>query len=66
MMLPVELRSKAIEAMRGISSAGEEDQRPARAAPIQDLKPNAWLDRDKLYGMRRVVGWILRVQFADR
>jgi hypothetical protein len=44
MMLSGEARGEAIEAMRGISGPGEEDERAAGAAPIHDFKLNAWFD----------------------
>jgi hypothetical protein len=50
-----ELWSKIVEGMRGISSAGEEDKRPAGAAPVEYLKPDAGLNRDKPHHVRRVV-----------
>jgi hypothetical protein len=49
MMLWNELRSKAIEAMRGISGTSEEDERPADPTPIQDLKLDPWLDSHELH-----------------
>ena len=54
-MLPGEPRSKAVEAMRGISGPGEEDQRSARAASIQNFKLNTLFDGDQLDFMRRGV-----------
>jgi hypothetical protein len=61
MMLLGELRSEVVECMRGIPGAGEEDKRFAGAAPVEYLKPDARLNRDKLHFVRSVVGLILRV-----
>jgi hypothetical protein len=44
MMLIGELRSEAIEAMRGISSAGEKDEWFSRPSPIEHLKLDTLLD----------------------
>lgn len=49
MMLCNELRSKAVEAMRGVSRPSEEDKRPAGPAPIQNLKLYPWLDSHELH-----------------
>ena len=43
----VELVGKLIEHMRVVSNPGEQNQSLACAAPIQDLKLDARLDRDK-------------------
>jgi hypothetical protein len=55
MMLLGELRSEVVECMRGVSGAGEEDKRSAGAAPVEYLKPDARLNRDKLHCVRRMV-----------
>jgi hypothetical protein len=44
----VELVCKLIEQVRVVSNPGEQNQSLACAAPIQDLKLDARLDRDKL------------------
>jgi hypothetical protein len=44
MMLGGELWSEAIKAMGSVSGASQKDERPAGAAPIQDLKSDTWLD----------------------
>src|ERR1700744_1543759 len=47
MMLGGELWSEAIKAMGSVSGASQKDERPAGAAPIQDLKSDTWLDPHK-------------------
>jgi hypothetical protein len=44
MLLPGEPRSEAVEAMRDVSSPGEEDESSAGAAPIQNFKLNSLFD----------------------
>jgi hypothetical protein len=47
-MLPGELWSEAVEAMRRIPSPCQKDERSAGAAPVQHFKPNTGLDGDHL------------------
>ena len=55
MMLPGEPQGEAVEAMRRISGPGEEDERSAGTAPIQNFKLNTLFDGDQLHFMRRGV-----------
>ena len=48
MMKGYELWSEAVEAMGSVSGACQENERPAGAAPIQNLKLNTLLDGHKL------------------
>ena len=54
-MLIGELWSEAVETMRGIPSPGQEDERPAGSAPIQNFKLNTLFDGDQLDFMWRCV-----------
>ena len=43
---------KLIERVRGVAQRGEEDERPASAAPVEDFELDAWLHGDELHGVR--------------
>ena len=51
-----ELRRELAEGVRVVAQASQENQRPARAAPVEHLQLDAFLDGDELRGE----GWSLR------